>query len=113
MCKSISHLIALTLLLAGAVQLTSQDELPEGAVHSGLPFQDSIVAGNSLTDEGARELEQRLVANPDDIEARATLIVHYKGEKKIAHILWLIENHPATVGNGIVDVDRIVPVPGS
>jgi TonB family protein len=45
-------------------------------------------------------MEQYLVANPNDVEVRLQLILHYysKGVRnpRIGHIVWLVENHPQT-----------------
>ncbi len=43
-------------------------------------------------------MEQYLVSNPHDVEVRSQLIYYYYGngsrERRIGHILWLVENHP-------------------
>ena len=54
--------------------------------------------GRQLSPADVQTMEQYLRNNPHDVETRSQLILHYYGsgvrEPRIAHILWLVENHP-------------------
>ncbi|HEX5719180.1 MAG TPA: RNA polymerase subunit sigma-24 [Thermoanaerobaculia bacterium] len=63
----------------------------------------SAMAGRKLSEEAVRNLESRLEAAPDDLEARAELLGYYSRraygskeakEARQRHILWLIDNRP-------------------
>ncbi len=61
-------------------------------------------AARDMTQEQADELEQRIVLNPEDFDARGQLVAYYRTSSKVAwdkkvpglrrHSLWLIEHHP-------------------
>lgn len=63
-----------------------------------VPANAQQVGAVSTLDAPARE--RHLAANPNDVEARSQLILHYyaTGNRapRIAHIIYLIENHPST-----------------
>lgn len=74
------------------------------AIPCGAAAQDEdcppAVAGMDLSDEAARDLESRVAAAPDDVDARSKLLGYYFnrswGDRKPRrqHILWLIHNRP-------------------
>ena len=57
-----------------------------------------------LEESDVARLEQRLAANPDDLQARLKLMAYYQRAdrsgrlearaKRVQHALWLIEHHP-------------------
>jgi hypothetical protein len=61
-------------------------------------------AARDMTQEQADALEQRIAANPEDVDARAQLVTYYRSSSKVTwdrkvpglrrHALWLIEHHP-------------------
>ena len=61
---------------------------------------DELRAGGNLTSEQAAALEQRLAANPQDLNARARLLGYYFGDyrgdrtRQTKHVLWFIRNAP-------------------
>jgi TonB family protein len=61
------------------------------------PVYDQLVRGQ-ITESEAVALEARLVSDPDDVDARSRLIVHYwparNREAWRKHVFWLIEHHP-------------------
>jgi tetratricopeptide (TPR) repeat protein len=63
------------------------------------------MSGRKLTDQDAEALEKQLVDQPNDVGARTKLLGYYFGkqfqnrparEAKQKHVLWLIENAPAS-----------------
>ncbi|GEM_PF-760300 len=54
--------------------------------------------GRQLAPGDVATIERYLAANPNDINARAQLIMYYYAagvrEPRLSHILWLIQNHP-------------------
>lgn len=73
---------------------------------AGLPGAQSpgIAAGQQITAEDAKALEEELESNPDDLTERAKLIQYYfqaeltspspeLEEKRETHVFWLIERH--------------------
>jgi hypothetical protein len=77
------------------------------------------VAGLDLSDQEARELESRVAAAPDDVDARSRLLGYYSSrrfrfgearEARQGHILWLIRNRPETpvLGTPFANLDAIL-----
>ena len=98
-------LVAMSLPLiyfAAAVQLAPARaqqavEPPRKSAVSPSPMVDSL-RGKKLTREDAAALEQHLLSNPNDLDARAQLILYYYDngirEPRLSHIFWLVANHP-------------------
>src|SRR5580704_3299705 len=61
---------------------------------------DMLKARPNLSAGDAAQIEQYLVTNPGDVQARARLILYYfsagVNEPRLNHIYWLIANRPET-----------------
>lgn len=61
-----------------------------------------VMRGADMTPEQILEMEARLIKNPDDLQARLSLVGYYHHvpmaqrttTKAFPHIMWLVENHP-------------------
>src|SRR5262245_25607214 len=74
-------------------------EEPPAKVHQ-IAARDSYYEVGQMTTDDAAELEAQLKKNPEDLDARQTLLVFYGPDftgnvaARRPHILWLIEHHP-------------------
>lgn len=64
-------------------------------------------AGWKLSAEGASSLEARLLEDPEDLDARITLVGYYSRHQErrlVAHGVWFVDHHPALEVWPLVDV---------
>lgn len=97
-----SLLLAATLpvLYAAASIDPGQEPLPPVTIQrqAESPHKWNSIPGANTTAQQAAELEQRLAANPQDLEARTQLIGYYFSNGYLPlwlkHLEWAIDNHP-------------------
>lgn len=79
---------------AAALQVSPRTD--ERAPNPGLA--QLIAAGSNLSAAEARQIEEQLLRDPEDLAARAKLISYYVlnqiVEPRLQHVFWLIEHHP-------------------
>jgi TonB family protein len=79
---------------AAALQVSPRTD--ERAPNPGLA--QLIAAGSNLSAAEARQIEEQLLRDPEDLAARARLLSYYVSnqivEPRMQHVSWLIEHHP-------------------
>lgn len=93
---------ALRWLLVLLVSIDSLQTQSLCAEEPKLDFEALSLRSSELTHETVAELEKKVAANPEDIESRTLLLMHYwtphrnpgLHKRHGDHALWLIENHP-------------------
>ena len=76
-----------------------------------------LAEGRKLTDDQARELEDAVKQEPDDLESRVELLAYsmtregspHARKARQAHVIWLIENQPRNpiFGTGYAGLDQV------
>jgi hypothetical protein len=94
--------VAASILLAGLAALPAQAQPPPPMFSPW--YGESLRGILELEETDVPRLEQRLAANPDDLQARLKLMAYYKRadrsgrredlDKRVRHALWLIAHHP-------------------
>lgn len=83
--------------LVGAIA-AAQVAQPPYMVFPPVPAGPSLQQGRQYNSEQARQFEQAVANNPQDLEARGALIAYYyanaKAEELTPHVIWVIEHHP-------------------
>lgn len=103
-------LLALPLVYSAAALQMQQPRVQSGGgtitagvVPSGMPMPGAL-----LTTEQAQALEGRVVANPDDLDARGQLLGYYftnaRTDAYVKEVFWLVEHHPES------DIHRQFPM---
>lgn len=105
--RMLTFLAAIPLVYAVAATTLTPSQGVQPASHGPLQLLQGkgwtnavLFVGMKVTPAQAEQLEARLRVNPNDLEARITLIAHYywqtKEELRPAHVFWWIEHYPAS-----------------